>query len=328
MTISIIIPFKNSAATLKRCIDSVRKQTYKNIEIILINNNSNDLSKKIATHALKKDTRIKLFNEKKGGVSSARNLGIKKSKGDQIFFIDSDDFISKKTLKELFDFSIKNNLDLMIGNHAQVRNKKKIIKNKMIKKNIIFNNRSIKTYLLKLFKVHYKFLIFTHCWCKLYNNNLIKKHNLKFDINMSQLEDTNFNFEYMRYTNKIGFLKKNYYYHVIESSAKNHRESYKINPSIIYCLKSLFFSIKKFIKSKKLDNNKILIKHLKHMIFSIFVIFILRIFKKNDVNKFENFLKIIKLSKKSKFLNDLLKYYRPNRNENSSIPLLIKKFEK
>ena len=195
----------------------------------------------------------------------------------------------------------------------------------MIKKNLIFKNFIMQKYLLNLFKFHYKYLIFTHCWCKLYNKNLIKKNNLKFNSKMNQLEDTNFNFEYMYFANKIGYLNKNYYYHVIESSKNNSRESYNIDTSIIYCLETLFLSIKKFIKLKKFSNEKKLKDLLKHMIISIFIIFILRIFKNNDIKKFINFWKIIKLSKNSRFLKDAFNYYRPKKDENKWIPLLFKK---
>ncbi len=195
----------------------------------------------------------------------------------------------------------------------------------MIKKNLIFTKTIMQNYLLNLFKFHYKYLIFTHCWCKLYNSSLIKKNNLKFNKKMNQLEDTNFNFEYMRFANKVGYLNKSYYYHVIESSKNNPRESYRIDASIIYCLETLFLSIKKFIKSKKFSNEKKLQYFLKHMIISIFIIFILRILKNNHVISFKNFYKILSFSRNSLFLKNAFNYYRPKKDENKWIPLIFKK---
>ena len=88
----------------------------------------------------------------------------------------------------------------------------------------------MQNYLLNLFKFHYKYLIFTHCWCKLYNSSLIKKNNLKFNKKMNQLEDTNFNFEYMRFANKIGYLNKSYYL-----NEKRHNHISHINLKSLFC---------------------------------------------------------------------------------------------
>ncbi|HIY36843.1 MAG TPA: glycosyltransferase, partial [Candidatus Paraprevotella stercorigallinarum] len=92
--ISIIIPVYNSSAYLDKCIGSVLMQTYKNIEVILVNDGSDDDSFEICKKYAENDHRIKLINKDNGGVSSARNAGIKASTGRYIAFVDSDDTIS------------------------------------------------------------------------------------------------------------------------------------------------------------------------------------------------------------------------------------------
>ena len=99
--VSIIIPIYNTEKYLPKCLDSVLNQTYHNLEIILVDDGSSDNSGKIADESTKKDKRITVLHQKNQGQSSARNNGVKKSTGDYISFIDSDDTISKTFIDSL-----------------------------------------------------------------------------------------------------------------------------------------------------------------------------------------------------------------------------------
>ena len=91
--ISIIIPVYNVAVYLPRCLDSILAQTYKNLEIILVDDGSKDNSGKVCDEYALKDSRIKVIHQKNQGVSVARNAGLRIAKGDYIGFVDSDDYI-------------------------------------------------------------------------------------------------------------------------------------------------------------------------------------------------------------------------------------------
>lgn len=93
MLISVIIPVYNVEKYLRRCVESVMLQTYKDIEILLIDDGSTDGSGQICDELAYKDRRIHVFHKENGGVSSARNLGIERACGDYICFVDSDDWI-------------------------------------------------------------------------------------------------------------------------------------------------------------------------------------------------------------------------------------------
>ena len=106
--ISVIIPVYNVAKYLPKCIDSVLNQTYKNLEIILVDDGSTDESGKISDEYSYKDNRVKVIHKKNGGPGDARNTGIKEATGKYIGFIDSDDFIETDMyeilLKTLYDY--------------------------------------------------------------------------------------------------------------------------------------------------------------------------------------------------------------------------------
>lgn len=113
--ISVIIPIYMAENFLHRCVDSVINQTYKNLEIILINDGSKDKSGIICDEYAKKDTRIKVIHQENQGLSGARNSGLNIAKGEYIYFIDSDDYIKKNTLENMIKYSEKGYFDIISG---------------------------------------------------------------------------------------------------------------------------------------------------------------------------------------------------------------------
>ena len=110
---SIIVPVYNCEQYLEKCLNSLLKQSYKNIEIILINDGSNDNSEKICLNYKKLDSRIKYYKKDNGGVSSARNLGINVCNGDYITFLDSDDYLDIDTIEFINNYINKSDIDLI-----------------------------------------------------------------------------------------------------------------------------------------------------------------------------------------------------------------------
>lgn len=123
MKISVIVPIYNVEKYLRRCIDSIINQTYKNLEIILVNDGSLDGSLDICKKYKKIDSRIKLVNKNNGGLSSARNEGLKIATGDYISFIDSDDWIKEDMYENLLNNAIKYNADISVGGVADLLEK-------------------------------------------------------------------------------------------------------------------------------------------------------------------------------------------------------------
>lgn len=99
--VSIIIPVYNSEKYIDRCINSIVNQTYKDIEIILIDDGSSDRSIDIINNYVNKDNRIKVYTQKNAGPSSARNYGLDVSTGDYVMFVDADDYIDKTMVEEM-----------------------------------------------------------------------------------------------------------------------------------------------------------------------------------------------------------------------------------
>ena len=164
--ISLIVPVYNVEEYLEECLESIRKQTYQDIEVILVNDGSTDGSQAICEYFCQTDKRFRLINQKNQGQSVARNHGVKESLGEYIMFVDSDDVIKANILDVLLSY-MKADVDLVES--SLVRNQEELHKNKPIR--VIFEGNStaaiIKCIALK--EVNY-----SPC-AKLYRREIIEK---------------------------------------------------------------------------------------------------------------------------------------------------------
>lgn len=204
--VSIVIPIYNVEKYLERCIQSVVKQTYKDIEIILVNDGSTDESGKICEKWKKEDSRIQVINKKNGGLSEARNFGIDIAKGDYICFVDSDDFIENVMIEKLIKINEEREADIAICNRFYYyENNDKYLRfrdeNEIMEMN---SEEAIKEMvLLKNFDMA--------AWGKLYKTELFK--NIRFPVKKLS-EDYYIMYKLFDIAGKVVYTSKPYYYYL------------------------------------------------------------------------------------------------------------------
>lgn len=115
--VSVVIPVYNGEAYLRECLESISSQTYRDLEILVIDDGSSDASAQIAEEREKTDCRVKLIRQKHFGVSAARNCGIEKSKGEYVLFCDCDDILRKDGILSLLEAMERTGADIAIGNY-------------------------------------------------------------------------------------------------------------------------------------------------------------------------------------------------------------------
>lgn len=185
--ISIIIPVYRVEKWLKKCVNSVIRQTYKNLEIILVDDGSPDKCPQICDKLAKKDSRINVIHKENGGVSSARNAGIDASTGEYICFIDSDDWIDKNFIMNAYNDAISNGAQIVISNITIVsRRGERLYKTVNQTQRIDFNSEET------LFAALQEELSLGGAVPKLYESSLIKDNNIKFDSKVKFGEDVLF----------------------------------------------------------------------------------------------------------------------------------------
>lgn len=195
--ISVVIPVYNSEKYLRDCLESVKKQTFEDFEVLLINDGSTDSSGKICDDYAKKDSRIKVFHKKNEGVSIARNLGVENAKSEWICFVDSDDTILEDHL-ENFNLNADLNCDIVFQNFL-VKNKNNNLEN-------ISSGNYTKESFLKSFKIYP-----LSPWSKLYKKFFILNHNVFFDPDFFYGEDSLFNIKYLCYVDQIKVISNETY---------------------------------------------------------------------------------------------------------------------
>lgn len=222
LKVSIIVPIYNISKYLEKCIESVISQTYKNIEILLVNDGSTDNCLEICKKYKKLDKRIKIINKKNGGLSDARNAGLKCASGEYIFFLDGDDFISKDTIEYLVSLLEERNADVCVCNYFlhYPDTRENFIKEKFVEDVVI--EYSLESALIDMLDVNKSF-----GWCawnKLYKKNILTN----FEYPYGKLyEDIGTTYKAICNSKKIVFSSKALYYYV--QNPKSITKTFKYN---------------------------------------------------------------------------------------------------
>ena len=210
--ISIIVKVYNSEKTLNRCIDSIFGQSYRNFELLLINDGSKDCSGEICDKYARKDSRVKVFHKENGGVSSARNVGLDNARGEWITFCDSDDTVTAEWLQ----------------NAASICSGKELVVQGFYPSNPEGFNTSGKFEKSDLPVVQglsylYKCSAFGYVWNKMFLGRVISEQAIRFCSDLTFKEDEVFSLQYCVYISRIQFSdKQGYYYNVPDWDNKYH----------------------------------------------------------------------------------------------------------
>lgn len=203
--VSVIVPVHNAGKTLNYCVDSIVNQTYKNLEIILVENGSSDNSLDLCREYEKKDERVKVFVSEKG-VSKARNLGLEMMTGDYFAFVDSDDYIDVATYEKLIDKALQENADMTFYLTNSVQNG---VVEKYMEKNIekVVYDKDIRYFFYRGSEA-----VRTGTIRTLFLSSMFK--DVRYDEELSYSEDFIYMLECMKRSQKRALLNEHLYFNV------------------------------------------------------------------------------------------------------------------
>lgn len=233
--ISVIIPVYNAEKYLNRCVDSILNQSYENLEIILVNDGSTDLSFSICNDYLKVDKRIKLINKINQGAAQARNTGLDFAKGEYITFVDSDDLISREAIEKLYIGATENNCDIAVCGFCTCYENQKIDfseKNKNIKHDVFYGNDT-----LNLFGWANQ-VSANSIWAKLYKAELFEE--IRFP-EFRTAEDLFVAFKLYHKANKMFVTNERMYYYICRQGSLMHGEKLNTNDTVSVCDKLIAY---------------------------------------------------------------------------------------
>ena len=246
--VSIVVPVYNVEKYLRECLDSLINQTLKEIEIICVNDGSTDSSPQILEEYASKDSRIKIFNQKNQGVSSAYNNGIKQVKGKYFTIVDSDDWIREDSCELLYETIEKRKSDILLFAYIKYQNDSFVKDRRLEKLEEFAEGGNIK------FSDYYEYFIkgpLLSCG-KLYRTDFIHKNNILFPLNIQCCEDRVFAIKAYINADSISILDEGFYYYrldAVQSLCKNSKNTVSHTYKIVDILKKTIYSSNK-IKNK------------------------------------------------------------------------------
>lgn len=203
--ISVVIPIYNVEKYLEECIQSIVTQTFRDIEMILVDDGSTDSSGLICDQWMQKDERIKVIHKKNGGLSSARNAGIDAARGKYIIFVDSDDYwIGTDCLAYLYDTAVKFDADVVRGEYIAVNEKGERIKT-IAKNKLEYSNRPLDS------STFYSKAIARENFSVLFFFKIDSIGTLRFDEDRKFQEDIDFNIKYFSSIRKCIYIDNRFY---------------------------------------------------------------------------------------------------------------------
>lgn len=238
--ISIIVPIYNAEKYIETCIKSILEQTHKEIQLILVNDGSTDESLSICHEYAKTDKRIIIINKENGGVSSARNAGIKSASGEYIGFVDSDDFVDQEMYAKLLK-------KLQTDNSECVALSKYTVRKPSPKTSNTHEVISPQDALEALFELKFP----TSLWAYLYKKELIKDIRLSNKIHF--FEDFEFNFKAIKNCKKISLCEENLYNYRPNELSINAQGINDKRMSCLFIYESILPEIKELNSPRLLD---------------------------------------------------------------------------
>lgn len=248
--VSVIVPVYNAKDYLRRCVDSILAQSLADFELLLVNDGSTDTSGEICDHYSNIDSRVRVFHKDNGGVSSARNTGLKNASGEWLCFVDSDDAVHPDYLNNLVSATDKN-VELVISFSISV------FIDKIVEPTYCDAILTRKDFakLFNEYDLHWR----TSPWAKLYQSKIIKNNNLLFNSEMPIGEDLVFLYDYISFVDCIFVSRKAYYYYYAEVQSSLTK---KVNPiSVEYgCMITVLSVIDALIDKKSIRDTDALAK--------------------------------------------------------------------
>ena len=245
--VSVVVPVYNKSKEIRKCLNSLVKQTLKQIEIIVVNDASTDNSKEIILNYKKKYKNIIYIENKKNlGIGATRNKGILKAKGEYIGFVDADDYVDSRMYEKYYDFAVKNNLSFVTGNYYKINSKVKYL----------FETPYFE---ISNIKENPNLLVFDDYGpCnKMFLRSMIIDKNILFEEKL-KYEDMPFVCKALLESSKVGHIKKSYYYYRIHEGSETTTMD-----SRVYDIFSILDIVNKYANKKKV--NKEIIEYLNIM---------------------------------------------------------------
>ena len=269
MKVSVIIPVYNCEATIDRCVRSLLSQTYSDFEILIVDDGSRDNTAEKVKALMTETDKVRFISAEHGGVSHARNEGLKNISGDYVMFADADDFLEKNCIERMVRaIEISEDCDMAVSSYTRIIYGKEFPVEKLQKSGFITKRRYIENS-LKDPGHHY----FGVLWNKIFKSRIIKAGPVRFHEDITLGEDFVFSLDYLRMARKVNIIEDRLYNYCYQDRSTLSRVH---NKTIKDCRDELSNRIKIFNNYKKALKNAGIYDELRKRAFHYWIVFYIR----------------------------------------------------
>lgn len=195
--ISVIVPVYNVKEYVRKCLKSIVSQTYKNIEVLVVDDGSTDGSGEICDEFSLSDSRVKVFHKKNGGLSSARNAGLKKAKGEFVCFVDSDDYVRKDFIGQLYSSVDKNEADIAVCGYNDDIPRREVLSGEEATIKLLIQQENIEIL----------------AWNKIYRRTLFSENGVEFPEGKKH-EDNLTTYKLLSFARRVAYVSESLYVYI------------------------------------------------------------------------------------------------------------------
>lgn len=248
--VTVIVPVYNGEKVIERCLTSIRNQTFKNMEVLVVDDGSTDHTERVLSKVEAADSRFRILDKSNSGVSDSRNLAIAQSRGKYIQFVDSDDWLVRTATQQLVKAAEDHQSDMVITDFYRVIGHMITHKGHIPREGVI----SRKEYAEFMMKAPANFY-YGVLWNKFFRADIIKENGLFCSTKLDWCEDFQFNLEFLQYARSIYVLQNPLYYYVktkgsLVDTKVNLRTSIKTKQILFEYYKELYQALDLYDKNR------------------------------------------------------------------------------
>lgn len=241
--VSIILPVYNAEKTIERCVGSIVNQEYKDFELILVNDGSDDSTGALCGKWAGNDPRVRVIHKENSGVSDSRNLALEEACGEYLQFVDSDDWLSPEATGCFVETAERYQCDLVISDFYRVAGDRKSHKGNIHEEGPF----SLETYAAYMMEKPADFY-YGVLWNKLYRREIVERYGLRMDSSVSWCEDFMFNLEYLRYAKVFCAVQIPLYYYVknknsLSTQGMSLSNTVKMKKAVFACYNNFYKNV-------------------------------------------------------------------------------------
>ena len=321
--ISVIVPVYNAGAYLHSCFDSIVRQTYDKLDIILINDGSTDESADICQCYADKDSRIRVLHTGNNGPAAARNEGLALVRSQFVYFADADDTLEANALHLLIEKYTQHRVDLVIGDFRRIKHDAPLAdQTSLLPDSRCLTQAEVAAYARSYLNKPNRFLMFAYAWGRLFRTKLIRDHSIVFNRDLHTFEDVAFNFDYLCHVDRVYYLRETLYNHVIQEGYTSATMTIGHRPLKMFGYLQALVNVGAFIKC--CDENVSVERDVGHGSIFLTIIQMVRISGQVTRRNWRVVRRVMRHVLRQPEIRDNIKYYVASKGDSKVIPFFMR----